>query len=174
MLTKTSERGFSLLEAVIAAGLVTGAFAALAQMLAMSIPSDRSARSNSAAMVLAGQKLEQLRGLTWGFDPAGEPIDDGTTDTAASVEAPAGGTGLRPSPEGTLRANVAGYVDYVDHAGNILGGGDTIPPGTRYVRRWSIERLPEHPDAIVLQVLVTGRGGGQTARLVTLRTRKAP
>ena len=61
-----SERGFSLLEAVIAAGMVAGAFAALAQLLAMSIASNTSARSSSAATVLAGQKMEQLRALPWG------------------------------------------------------------------------------------------------------------
>jgi hypothetical protein len=66
-----SERGFSLLEAVMAAGLVAGAFAALAQVLAMSLASNMSARSGSTATVLAVQKMEQLRALPWGASVAG-------------------------------------------------------------------------------------------------------
>ena len=61
-----SERGFSLVEVVIAAGLVAGAFAALAQVLALSIATNVAARGGSAATVLAVQKMEQLRALPWG------------------------------------------------------------------------------------------------------------
>ena len=46
--------------------MVAGAFAALAQVLAMSIANNVSARSGSAAAVLAVQKMEQLRALPWG------------------------------------------------------------------------------------------------------------
>jgi type II secretory pathway pseudopilin PulG len=89
MTTKTEsskrERGFSLIEVVMAAGLVAGAFAALAQVLAMSIASDVSARSGSAATVLAAQKMEQLRALPWGarspgvdyLDQAGNVLSEG-------------------------------------------------------------------------------------------------
>ena len=84
MVTKTesfrSEDGFSLLEAVVAAGLIAGACAALAQLLAVSIANNVSARSASVAAVLAAQKMEQLREGPWetaggGIDYVGESGD---------------------------------------------------------------------------------------------------
>jgi type II secretory pathway pseudopilin PulG len=184
---RRGEGGFSLLEAVVAAGIMAGALAALGQLFAISVANNHSARNGSYATVLAEQKMEQLRGLTWGFDTLGLPNTDSTTDTAAAVENPTG-TGLSPSPGGTLTSNIAGYVDYVDRFGNMLGGGETIPPRAVYVRRWSVELLPQSPNnTLVLQVLVTQRAnrgsadaGGATlrlpdeARLVSVKTRKAP
>jgi hypothetical protein len=138
--------------------------------------------------VLAEQKMEQLRGLTWGFDSIGLPISDYTTDTAPRVQEPTGGTGLTPSPSNSLRANVPGYVDYLDQFGRSLGGGMLIPTGTVYIRRWSIEPLPTNPNnTLILQVVVTkkrDRGIADTeegatrrlrdeARLLTVKTRKA-
>ena len=139
MATKTtsgilkSEHGFSLLEVVMAAGLVAGAFAALAQVLAMSLASNMSARSGSTATVLAVQKMEQLRALPWG-----------------------------PRAPG---------VDYFDLAGNVLGESGAGPPGTVYVRRWSVDGSGDE-DEVVLRVRVTGGHNG--ARLVTTRRRQAP
>ena len=49
---------------------------------------------------------------------------------------------LTPSPAGALDRNTSGYVDYLDAYGRSLGGGESPPAGTVYVRRWSIERLP--------------------------------
>jgi hypothetical protein len=101
---------------------------------------------------------------------------------------PTGGTGLSLSPENTLTSNTNGWVDYVDRSGNVLGGGAEVLAGAAYVRRWVIEPLPSHPsDAIVIRVLVrpTGRRDSgnlrssatrrpDEARIVTIRTRKAP
>ena len=182
------ESGHSLLEVIVAAGLMAGALAALGQMFAISVANNNSARSGSYATVLAEQKMEQLRGLAWGFDTLGLPATDTSTDTAAPVETPAGGTGLSPSPGGTLTRNTAGYVDYVDQFGNILGGGETIPAKAVYIRRWSVEPLPTNSNnALLLQVMVTKRSNrgsadavGATlrlpdeARLASVRTRKAP
>ena len=181
------EAGFSLLETVVATGILAGALAALGQMFAVSVANNHSARSGSYATVLGEQKMEQLRGLTWGFDTLGLPNTDSTTDTAAAVEIPTG-TGLSPSPGGTLTSNIAGYVDYVDRFGNMLGGGETIPPRAGYIRRWSVEPLPQSPNnTLVLQVLVTQRANRGSAdanrttqrlpdeaRLVSVKTRKAP
>ena len=67
----SGEGGFSLLETVIATGLMAGALAALGQMFAISVANNMSSRNGSYATVLAAQKMEQLRGLTWGFDTLG-------------------------------------------------------------------------------------------------------
>jgi type II secretory pathway pseudopilin PulG len=185
--SSNSQAGFSLVEAIVATGLMAGALASLGQMFAISIANNVAARAGTYATVLAEQKMEQLRGLTWGFDILGLPISDSSTNTARPVEAATGGTGLAPSPSNTLTANVDGYVDYIDQFGNIIGGGTTVPPKTMFIRRWSVEPLPVNPNnTLILQVLVTkrlDRGVADTvgsvqrlrdeARLMTVKTRKA-
>jgi hypothetical protein len=182
-----SESGFSLLEAIVATGLLAGGIAALGQMFAIAVADNTSARAGSLGAVLAEQKLEQLRGLTWGFDTQGLPVSDLSTDTALPQPA-AGGTGLTASPPGSLTANTSGYVDYVDRYGRTIGGGAVPPSGTMYVRRWSIAGLPSSPDnSLLIQVIVTthlDRGAADTsgstrrlrdeARLTTIKTRKGP
>jgi hypothetical protein len=94
---------------------------------------------------------------------------------------------LTPSPDDSLSANVAGYVDYLDRDGNSLGGGAQIPTETVYVRRWSIEPLPTNPNnTLVLQVLAfpyatrDDEGEGvvldrvrDETRLISVKTRKS-
>ena len=182
----SSAAGFSLIEVLIATLILATALVSLAQLFALSTRTNMSARNTTYTAVLAQQKLEELRSLTWGFDTQGLPISDTTTNTAVSPEAPAGGTGLAPSPAGTLGANTNGYVDYVGQFGNKLGGGGAPPAGTVYVRRWSVEPLPSNPNnTLILQVLVfrnrdrgaADNGAGtvlpEEARLVTVKTRKS-
>lgn len=180
-----NESGFSLAEVVVATAMMATSLVALAQLLAISTQANRTARYSTLASMLAAQKMEQLRGLTWGFDAIGLPLTDTTTNTAVIPETPAGGTGLAPSPGDSLARNADGYVDYVDANGNLLGGGPTIRAGTAYIRRWSIEPLPTNPNnTLVIQVLVTpfrNRGNADTgsvarapqeARLLSVKTRK--
>jgi prepilin-type N-terminal cleavage/methylation domain-containing protein len=182
-----SQAGFSLIEVIIATGLMAASIAALGQMFAISVADNKSSRNGTYAAVLAEQKMEQLRGLTWGFDAIGLPLSDFNTNTATAVQTPGGGTGLTPSPSNSLTRNADGYVDYLDQFGRILGGGLIPPPGTVYIRRWSVEPLPTNPNnTLILQVLVTrtrDRGTADTAgsvrrlrdesRLLSVRTRKA-
>jgi type II secretory pathway pseudopilin PulG len=185
---RKSERGFSLVETIVATGLMAGAVAALGQMFAISVADNTSSRTGTFVAVLAEQKLEQLRGLTWGFDNIGLPITDQSTDTAVDPPNPVTGTGLSPSPADALRRNVDGYVDYLDQFGRTLGGGSTVPTRAVYIRRWSIEPLPTNPNnTIILQVVVTrsrDRGIADTedgstarlrdeARLMSVKTRKS-
>ncbi len=182
----SSESGFSLIEVLVATIVLAVALVSLAQLFALSTRTNMGARDTTYTAVLAQQKLEELRSLTWGFDIQGLPISDTTTNTAVSPETPNGGTGLSPSPAGSIRANTDGYVDYVDQSGNKLGGGTNPPAGTVYVRRWSVEALPTNPNnTLVLQVLVfrnRDRGAADNgtvtmlpdeARLVTVKTRKS-
>lgn len=176
-----------MIEAIVATALLAGGVAALGQMFAISVADTTSARVGTFVAVLAEQKIEQLRGLTWGFDSLGLPLSDFATDTALPTLSPTGGTGLSPSPANSLRGNLSGYVDYVDHFGRVLGGGATAPAGTTYIRRWSVEPLPTDPNnTLVLQVVVTRRpdrgaadNAGSTrrlrdeARLLTVKTRKS-
>ena len=184
--SSSSAAGFSLIEVLIATLLLATALTTLAQLFGVATRSNIDARSTTYAAVLAQQKLEELRGLTWGFDPQGLPISDVSTDTAVSPETPTGGTGLAPSPSGALGTNTGGYVDYVDQFGAKLGGGVVPPKDAVYVRRWSVEPLPSNPNnTLLLQVLVfrnrdrgtaddgAGRVLPDEARLVTVKTRKS-
>jgi len=136
-------------------------------------------------MMLAEQKIEQLRALQYTFDRAGLPVQDTLTDLAVYPPAAAGGKGLSPDTENTLQANTNGYVDYLDPWGRTLGGGTVIPDGTAFIRRWSVEPLPTNPNnTLILQVLVTKRtnrgaaDAGNIARLpeetriMSVKTRK--
>ena len=181
-----NEAGFTLAETLVATAILATSLVGLAQLLAISVSTNSSARANTFATVLAEQKLEQLRALTWGFDSLGLPLSDLTTDTTVVPQAANGGTGLTPSPGGTLISNVAGYVDYLDVYGKSLGGGGNPPANTIYTRRWSVEPLPTNPnDTIIIQVLVskkTNRGSADSgnagrmpneARIMCIKTRKA-
>ena len=183
-----SESGFSLIETMVATGLLAGAVVVLGQMFAIAMADNTSARTGTFAAVLAEQKMEQLRGLTWGFDIIGLPLTDTTSNIALPIQSAAGGPGLSPSPSDSLRSNVDGYVDYIDQFGRIIGGGTTVPAGALYIRRWSVEPLPTNPNnTVILQVIVTksrNRGTADSdvgstrrlrdeARLMTVKTRKS-
>jgi prepilin-type N-terminal cleavage/methylation domain-containing protein len=181
-----SDAGFSLIEVLAAMVLMAVGLMSLVQMFGLSTRNNLAARSTTYATVLAEQKLEELRALTWGFDVQGLPVSDTSTDTTVTPETPSGGTGLSPSPGGALRANTPGWVDYVDQWGDKLGGGAVPPENAVYTRRWSVEPLPTNPNnTLIIQVLVTrlrDRGAADEgrvtrlpdeARLVTVKTRKA-
>ncbi|MBI4265790.1 MAG: hypothetical protein HY657_15550 [Acidobacteria bacterium] len=180
------EGGFSLVEVLMATGILATALIALGQLFAVSTTANTSSRSTTFATILAEQKMEELRGLTWGFDSEGLPITDTTTDTASPVDASTGGAGLTPSPDTALQENTDGYVDYVDMFGSKIGGGASVPTNAAYTRRWSIEPLPTNPNnTIIVQVLVTRhrvRGSAdegavlrlpEEARIISVKTRKA-
>ena len=189
----SNEAGFSLAEVLIAMGVMTVGLVSLAQLFALSTRANHSSKTTTFTVMLAQQKMEQLRGLTWGFDTLGLPISDITTDSSVVPHAAGcptsttdgGGTGLSPSPAGTLSNNVSGWVDYLDVNGCLLGGGAAAPSRATYIRRWSVEPLPTNPNnTLVLQVLVTRRTdrgeaneGNVTrlpeeARLMSIKTRK--
>ena len=184
----TSQSGFSLLEVIMATSLLTVAVASLAQLSAISVRANASAKAITYASLLAQQKMEQLRGLTWGFDTLGLPLTDTTTDVSVTPEKMTADRGLSPSPRGAgrLAVNSDGYCDFLDGSGRWLAAGAMAPAGTVFIRRWSVEPLPTNPNnTIVLQVLVTrnrapvaaaGAAATRTpdeARLVSVKTRKA-
>jgi len=153
----SSSSGFSLVEVLVSMGLLTAVSLGVAQLFAVSARANYVARGQTSTTVMAEQKLEQLRALTWGFDGEGQglPVSDTTTNLA--VDPPLStGAGLNPSPSDALEQNTPGYVDYLDAAGAWVGTGVTAPPAAAYIRRWAIRPLPTNPNnTLVLQVLVT-------------------
>ncbi|MGE5360204.1 MAG: type IV pilus modification PilV family protein [Bacteroidales bacterium] len=172
--------GFTLIEVLVAVSIFVVGVLALVQLVIVATDANRSARATTFAVVLAQQKMEQLRSLAWGFDVRGVPVSDTTTDISV-VPATSGGSGLSPSPAGALTQNLDGFVDYLDQHGTWVGTGPTPVADTVYIRRWSIEPLPSSPNSmLILQVLVTrlrDRGAAnarlpEEARLVAAKSRK--
>ena len=185
----SSSRGFSLVEVLISMGLLTAVSLGVAQLFALSTRANVIAKGQTSTTAMAQQKVEQLRGLTWGFDLEGLGLPLSDTSTNLSVDPPAhNGSGLNPSPSDSLEQNTAGFVDFLDGNGAWVGTGSTPPGSAVYVRRWSIQPLPTNPNnTLVIQVLVTPvaseaarvasaftrtRMAGD-ALLVTVRARKA-
>ncbi len=185
----SNSRGFSLVEVLVAMGLLTAVSMGVAQLFALTTRANVTAKGSTSTTSLAEQKLEQLRSLTWGFDLAGQGLPVSDTTTNLTVTPPThDGSGLNPSPVDSLEQNTAGFVDFLDGAGGWVGTGDTPPASAVYIRRWSITPLPTNPNnTLVIQVLVTpvtselARVQSQGPRtrmagdslLVTVRTRKA-
>jgi len=135
--------GFSLIEVVVATGVLVVGVLGLAQVLLLAAVANGDARAVTSATVLASGRMEELRATPWAR--------------------------LTPSPPGALRVDTPGFVDYLDASGAGLGS----ETGAAFVRRWSIDPLPSDPmNAVVLQVLVetAARHTGQT-RLLSVRTR---
>src|SRR5690349_9810966 len=93
---RSSESGFTLIEVLIAVLLLASTAAGIAHITTIVLASTRDAREQSAATLLAIQKLEELKGAAWG--------------SVALVE----------SSADTLGVDVAGYSDRVDARGRAL------------------------------------------------------
>jgi Tfp pilus assembly protein PilV len=158
--------GYSLVEVLVAASLVVVGLTALAPAIDFTIHANARARSTTFTVLLAQQKMEEL--------------------VAAFAEQDAHGMSLGASPADTLDRNTSGYCDYLDRNGQPLADGVTPPSGATYLRRWSVEALPGYPEsARLVQVLATRSQGSadlasdlagrpDTARLITVRTRRSP
>ena len=57
--------GFALMEVMIAAGLLIAVAVGVSQVSAAAVRASHAARARTFAAVLAAQKMEQLRSLTW-------------------------------------------------------------------------------------------------------------
>jgi prepilin-type N-terminal cleavage/methylation domain-containing protein len=168
----SSSRGFSLVEVLISMGLLTAVSLGVAQLFALSTRANVIAKGATSTTAMAQQKLEQLRGLTWGFDLEGLGLPQSDTSTNLSVDPPThNGSGLNPSRAYSLEQNTAGFVDFLDGNGAWVGTGSAPPASAVYIRRWSIQPLPTNPNnTLVIQVLVTPVAS-EAARLTSAFTR---
>jgi prepilin-type N-terminal cleavage/methylation domain-containing protein len=180
--------GFTLIEVLIAVLLLISVAAGVMHLIGVSTAATRAARDQTTTTILAASKLEQLRSLTWSFEPGPNDPPVARSDHSADLSHEPqrdGGPGLSAGAGSSLQSNVPPYVDYLDDLGRWVGNGPSPPADAAFIRRWSVRPLPEDPaHTLVLSVLVTtvaqersrraawnGRGGTE-ALLVLVRTRK--
>jgi type II secretory pathway pseudopilin PulG len=158
-MTHPSHRGFTLVETLIATGVLVTAIAGLAQLFALSVRFTRDSGQFGAALVAAQDRLESLRSLTFSYDDAGNGLTDSRLD---------------PSPPTSLRHNSDSYHDWLDQSGR------AVPePGAVYVRRWRISEIAsDDPAAIAIEVCVfeapaiNHEPGAAEACVATVRVRQ--
>lgn len=157
------EDGFTLLETVVATGVLVTALAGLAQLFALTARSARDAGDQDAALSAAQDKIEVLRSLPFAYGPLGEAITD---------------RGMEPSSNGSLGVDSAGFVDYLNASGEVVDVG-RAGHGAMWTRRWRIAPLDNFaPEALVVDVCVFAYpAGGLSAPaaqvcLATVRTRQ--
>jgi type II secretory pathway pseudopilin PulG len=132
----TNDRGFTLLETVVATGILITALAGLAQLFILAAHLTRQTSASGAALAAAQEKLETLRGLAFTYD-----------EGAAAVTAPS----LQPSPPTSLDEDQDPYVDWVG------GDGQPVPTAAAasYLRRWRVSSLGATvPHSIAIEVCV--------------------
>jgi prepilin-type N-terminal cleavage/methylation domain-containing protein len=171
---KRSE-GFSLIEVLVSVALLSVVSLGVAQLFAVATKANLSSKGQTSTALLAVQRMEQLKALTWGFDQSaaalGLPASDITTDLSQPTPT-GGGAGLNPSPSNAITQDTPGYVDYLDDQG-VWVGNTANAPNSAYVRRWSITPLPTNPNnTLVFQVRVmTVRQAQAVAAATTAPTR---
>ncbi len=142
---KKAQAGMSLIETIVALGVLLIVAAGVMGLAVIALSTtENQGHLGARTAEYAQDKMEQLLALD-SCDGTGGP---GTgTDTTVFPAAGAGGTGLAgcdpattpPTPltGGSLSttAPVAGYVDYLDASGNLLGGAGGA---WQYIRVWQI------------------------------------
>lgn len=149
--------GFTLIESVVALGLSATLVATLFPVYWHVTRGALLAHQHSMGTMLAAQRLEQLRGLTYRFEdtPAGPERSTDLATTLSGATMGQSGPGLAASPPGTLVVSTPGYADYLDAQGQWVGDGASAPPGAAFVRRWAVTPSLSNPDdGVMLQVMV--------------------
>jgi Tfp pilus assembly protein PilV len=144
----TSERGTTLIETMIALGVL---LIAMSGLLSMAGLASRTTENNGhlAARTTedAQDKMEQLLALRYN-----DSTSD-TTDPTAFPANPVGGTGLLIGGSSNPATPVAGYVDWLAADGSLLGGGTTPPNNWFYERVWQVTQFS--PTTKLISVTVT-------------------
>ena len=158
MQSPSSARGFTLVETLVATGVLVTALAGIAQLFVLGSHLTRQAGTSGTSLIAAQDKLESLRGQAFTYDAAGAEV----TNAA-----------LAPSPSSSLSEDIEPYVDWLDQDAQLSDPDDAV-----LIRRWRITSLGmTTPDAIAIEVCVfrfrsSGYARGADACLSTIRTRQ--
>jgi prepilin-type N-terminal cleavage/methylation domain-containing protein len=131
----TTDEGFSLLETVIALGILAIVAMGILPLGLLAVSTtENQGHLMARTTEYAQDKLEQLMALSFG---------DSTSDTRVFPAATTGGAGLTPGGSADTSAPANNYVDYLDINGNVLaaGGGGGAPANWFYMRAWRVEQV---------------------------------
>lgn len=181
------EEGSTLVEVIIASGILVTLMAGLMGLLGMSISTTENQGHLAARTTeYAQDKMEQL--LTMSF---GDSISDSTVPLLPSGQMAATGTGLAVGGSYDPASPVTKYVDYLDQSGNLCGSasalaatppcaapvGTTPPANWFYQRVWKVE-LPSGTTGLkqitVTATIARGFGGGNKAVSVLTVLKSSP
>lgn len=152
---------------VVVSTLIIGTLASgLLSMAAVSlIQSENRGHLAARTAEYAQDKMEQLLILTYG---------DAASDTRTFPAGANGGTGLAIGGSSNPDAPAAGYVDYLDAAGNLMpAAGATPPAGWFYQRVWEVVPISATLKEIRVTATVArsiGRQERPRATLVSLKS----
>ena len=148
------EKGFTLLDALVATAILVTVTTGVAGLLTWSTRAVAAAGTETIAVWLAQQKLEQLAALEWSVDEGGLARSDDSTSVAVDPMR-ASGPGLRPSPSSAADVNTPEYMDFVGADGSWRGEAGLPGAGAAFVRRWSVVPLAGDPlNTLVITVSV--------------------
>jgi prepilin-type N-terminal cleavage/methylation domain-containing protein len=135
MSQRGSNRGFTLVEALVATALFAAVLVGLAQLLATATTQSLRARQSLLTLTLAQSKLEYLRSLDWRFDAAGARV--------SSHE-------LAVTPADAHAQHSPPFQETLDRHGRVM------PPNSAgtFIRRWSIISDGADADTLVVRVCV--------------------
>jgi prepilin-type N-terminal cleavage/methylation domain-containing protein len=89
------QRGFSLIETIVATSILATALVALAQLVGTGVQSGAAARARTATTLMAEQKMEQIRALPWDVIAAMPPdvidyLDAAGSERCSGASSPCG------------------------------------------------------------------------------------
>lgn len=120
--TLADQRGFTLVETLLAASLLFTMAGGLAGLLVLTRHLVVRSDQMTVATLAAAARLERLRATPWRYD-----IDGSAPEVAA----------LALSPPDSLDRNVGGFHEWLDATGRPLAAGPAEP---RLVCRWAVVR----------------------------------
>jgi prepilin-type N-terminal cleavage/methylation domain-containing protein len=152
-----TEKGFSLLESVIALSLLLIISLGLLPLgVIATTTTENQGHLMARATEYAQDKMEQLLALSYG---------DSTSDTRTFPASETGGTGLAIGGSSDPEAPAEHYVDYLDVAGTLVAATGTTAPASWYYKRvWEVESGGTNLKLITVTVKVKS-AVGSTGRI---------
>jgi len=137
---KKNERGFSVLEAMFAAIIMTVGIGGLMALFVVAAAKNAGQGDQATRTTeFAQDKMEQLLALNY---------NDASSQTAGATTTPTGGAGLSQGVSLSVPSPVANYVDYVDS----LGAVSSSSTGARYIREWLVSAPTQNVKTITVTV----------------------